>query len=222
MRWIAFWWAMFAATHMVPSAVRVRQRLIARLGEKAFLGLYSLVSLATFIPLVWSYLGSRHTGGLVWNLAAVPGAHALAMILSVVGIAMVVGAELQPSPAQVGAKRAQGSRGLTRITRHPLFMGIAVWALGHLVLNGYATDVLFFGGMLAFSLVGAMHQDARKRATEGERLGPFLAETSFLPFAAVLAGRNRVVWSELPWAGLAVGAAAAFGVYALHPWMFGR
>jgi uncharacterized membrane protein len=144
------------------------------------------------------------------------------MILSVVGIAMVVGAELQPSPAQVGAKRAQGSRGLTRITRHPLFAGIAVWALGHLVMNGYATDVLFFGGMLAFSLVGAMHQDARKRATEGERLGPFLAETSFLPFAAVLAGRNRVVWSELPWAGLAVGAVVAFGIYALHPWMFGR
>lgn len=218
--WIAFWLGLFIGTHMVLSSLAVRQHLIARLGEKVFLGVYTLIAFATFIPLAWAYLGNRHSGGSVWSLVALPGVRPLAMVLSVIGIALVVGAVIQPSPALAGIRKARGSRGLTRITRHPLFMGIAIWALGHLLLNGFLTDVLFFGGMLAFSLVGGAHQDARKRAAEQERLGPFFGETSFWPFGAILAGRNRLAWSELPWIGLAVGAAAAVGIYALHPWMF--
>jgi uncharacterized membrane protein len=218
--WIAFWWGMFAGTHMVLSSLPARARLTDRLGERAFVGLYSCVAFATFVPLVWIYLGNRHAGGLVWNLAAAPGVRPLSMALAVLGIAVIVGGVLHPSPALVGIKQAWGSRGLTRITRHPLFMGIALWALSHLLLNGFATDVVFFGGLLAFSLAGAAHQDARKRATEGGRLGQFFAETSFWPFGAILAGRNRLIWRELPWIALAIGAAAAVGIYALHPWAF--
>jgi uncharacterized membrane protein len=218
--WVAFWWGMFAGTHMVLSSLPVRGKLIARLGEKAFLGLYSLAAFATFVPLVWVYLGNRHGGGVVWNLAAAPGVRPLAIALAVIGIAVIVGGVLHPSPALVGIKQSWGARGLTRITRHPLFMGIALWALSHLLLNGFLTDIVFFGGLLAFSLVGAAHQDARKRATEDERLGQFFAESSFWPFGAIIAGRNRLIWQELPWVSLAVGAAAAIGIYALHPWAF--
>jgi uncharacterized membrane protein len=218
--WIAFWWGMFAGTHMVLSSLPARAKLIDRLGEKAFIGLYSLVAFATFVPLVWVYLGNRHAGGLVWNLAAAPGVRPLAMALAVLAIAVIVGGVLHPSPALVGIKQAWGARGLTRITRHPLFMGIALWALSHLLLNGFVTDVVFFGGLLAFSLAGAAHQDARKRATEEGRLGQFFAETSFWPFGAILAGRNRLILRELPWIALGIGAAAAVGIYALHPWAF--
>ena len=218
--WIAFWWAMFAGTHMVLSSLAVRTRLIARLGEKAFLGLYSLIAFATFIPLVSVYLNNRHRGGLLWNIDSVPGVRLLAMLLAVLGIALIVVGVIRPSPALAGVNKAWGSRGLTRITRHPLFMGIALWALSHLLLYGFATDVLFFGGLLVFSLIGAAHQDARKRITDPERLGPFFAQTSFWPFAAILGGRNRIAWGELPWIALAIGAAVAIGIYALHPWMF--
>ena len=218
--WIAFWWGAFAGTHMVLSSLPVRTRLIAGLGEKGFVGLYSLLAFATFIPLVWVYLGSRHAGAMVWNLAAVPGVRSLAMLLAVLSIAMIVAGVLQPSPALAGMKQAGSARGLTRITRHPLFMGIALWALSHLLLNGFVTDVLFFGGLLAFSLAGAAHQDARKRAIEQERLGQFFVESSFWPFGAVIAGRNRVIWRELPWVAFAIGAGAAVGIYALHAWAF--
>jgi uncharacterized membrane protein len=220
--WIATWSGLFIGTHMVLSSLAVRRRIIARLGEKAFLGAYSLLAVATFIPLVWAYLANRHSGGLAWNLAGLPGARPLAMALAVIGIALVAGAVTQPSPALAGITKAWGSRGLTRITRHPLFMGIAIWALGHLLLNGFVTDLLFFGSLLVFSLAGAAHQDARKRVTERERLAPFFAQTSFWPFGAILEGRNRLVWSELPWIALAIGAAVAVGSYALHPWIFAR
>ena len=220
--WIAFWWSVFVGAHMVLSSLPVRQRLVAALGEKAFLGLYSLIAFATFILLVSVYLDHRHAGGLLWNLVVFPGVRHLAMLLAVAGIAMVVAAVIQPSPALVGMKGAPVTRGLTRITRHPLFMGIALWAFSHLLLNGHATDALFFGGLLFFSLIGARHQDERKRVTDRERLGPFFAKTSFWPFGAILAGRNRIDWRELPWLALAIGAAAAVGIYALHPWMLAR
>jgi uncharacterized membrane protein len=220
--WIVFWWVAFAGTHMLLSSPRMRPVLIARLGEKPFLGVYTLISFATFIPLVWVYLSNRHVDGLLWSLVGLPGMPQFAALLSVLGIALVVGAVAQPSPALAGMTKARGSRGLTRITRHPLFMGIALWSLGHLLINGFATDVLFFGGMAAFSLVGAAHQDARKRTAERERLGQFYTETSFWPFGAILAGRNRLVWSELPWISLGFGILAAIGLYALHPWMFAR
>ena len=203
---------------MVLSSVPVRRRFLAGLGEKGFLALYSFIAFATFGPLVMAWLGARHGGGLLWNLAAAEGVRPLAIVLSAAGITLVVSGVLQPSPVLAGTQRAREARGLTRITRHPLFVGIALWALGHLLVNGYVNDAIFYGGMLAFSVAGAMHQDARKRATEGERLGPFLAETSFLPFGAIVAGRNRLVWEELPWPALATGLAVAVGIYVyLHP-----
>ena len=218
--WIAFCWILFAGSHLVMSSLPVRGSIIARVGEKAFVPLYSLVAFATFIPLVWVYLSNRHASGVVWNLAAAPGVRSLAMLLAVLAFAVMVGGVLQPSPALVGSKQSSGARGLTRITRHPLFMGIALWSLSHLLINGFLTDVLFFVGMLAFSLAGAAHQDARKRATADARLGQFFAESSFGPFGAVIAGRNRLIWRELPWVGLVIGAAVAVGAYALHPWAF--
>lgn len=218
--WIAFWLALFAGSHWALSSLPLRGRLLAMMGERGFLAFYSLVAFATFVPLVIAYFGNRHAGALLWSLAGVPGMRELAILLAVVGIAVTVAGVVQPSPALAGSTSPARSRGLTRVTRHPLFMGIALWALSHLLLNGFAADAIFFGGLLAFSLAGAAHQDTRKRVTDRERLGAFFGETSFWPFAAILAGRNRLVWSELPWIGLIAGAAVAIGLYALHPWLF--
>jgi len=109
--WIAFWWSAFVGTHMVLSSLPVRGRLVAKLGEKPFLGIYSLVAFATFVPLVSVYLDNRHAGGLLWALAAVPGIRQLAMLLAVLGVALTVAAVIQPSPALAGINKAAGSRG---------------------------------------------------------------------------------------------------------------
>lgn len=218
--WIAALWVAFAGTHMLLSSAALRPQLVGRLGEKAYLGLYTLVALLTFVPLAWVYFTNRHAGGVVWDIAAMGGARPLAILFAASGIALAVAAMFQPSPAVVGGFGGTRARGLTRVTRHPLFTGIALWSAGHLLVNGFAADVVFFGGMLAFSMLGAAHQDARKRAGENGGLEAFFEETSFTPFAAIVSGRNRLVWSELPWAGLAIGIAVAVAILLLHPWMF--
>jgi uncharacterized membrane protein len=218
---LGLWWLAFAGTHMGMSAVSTRGKLVAALGEGAFLGAYSLVSFATFVPLVWCYLANRHEGPLVLAIAHLPGVHALAMAIAWASFALATGGVFQPSALSLGAGGTTRAHGVGRITRHPLFMSLGVWAAAHLLVNGFLTDVIFFGGFALFSVVGCAHQDARKRATRGAELEAYFAETSLLPFAAILAGRNRLVLAELPWLGLAFGAAIATALYLLHPYMFG-
>jgi len=74
--------------------------------------------------------------------------------------------------------------------------------------------------LLLTALGGAAHLDRRLAATEGERWRRLVAVTSFVPFAALLAGRQRWVGAELRrpilW-GLGLFAL----LLALHPALFG-
>ena len=219
--WIIVWWVAFAGTHMGLSALPVRGPLIARLGDRGFQGVYSIVSLVTFVLLVRAYGAARHAGPQLWGPGGDPVWHGLAMVFSAVGLLLAVLALFQPSATAMIPGAPVRARGVVRITRHALFMGIAVWAVGHVIVNGWLSDVLFFGGFAVFSVVGAAHQDARKRVTDHERLRAFFAETSLLPFAAIVGGRTEFVAAEIPVLGVAVGAAAAVGLYLAHPWLFG-
>ena len=98
-------------------------------------------------------------------------------------------------------------------------MAITLWGFAHLLMNGFLSDVVFFGGFLVYGLYGSHHQDIRKRASSD--LSAFYAETSLLPFAAILGGRNRLVLSELPVVGFVVGTAVAVLVYVYHQQLFG-
>lgn len=217
---ITLLWFLFAATHVVPASVRLRPALIAKFGLRAYLGLYSLVSLAVFIPLVTVYVRNRHAGALFWDLRSAPGVFEISWIVSGLSFTFIVASLFQPSPLGMGTSGKAQPYGLSRITRHPMFVPLATLGAGHLLLQGYQTDVAFFGGLLVFGYLGCAHQDARKRALESERFGEFLDQTSLVPFAAMLAGRTRLVASELPWYGLAIGAAAAVGAFMLHTPLF--
>lgn len=218
---LVFWWLVFAATHMGMSAISMRGRLVEALGAGGFLGVYTLVSFATFVPLVWTYMANRHGGPVVLPLAHLPGVHAIAMAVAWASFACAIAGVFQPSALSFGARGVTRARGLGRVTRHPLFMSLGVWAAAHVLVNGFLTDVIFFGGFALFSVVGCAHQDARKRAAGSAELEPYFAETSLLPFGAILARRNRLVLAELPWVGLLVGAALATALYLAHPYMFG-
>ena len=218
---ILFWWAAFGGTHMLLSSRTLRPRLVGALGPGPFFGIYSLVSFATFVPLVRAYLAHRHAGPLLLPIAQLPGAHALAMVVAWASFAAAIGGLVQPSALALGSGSVVRAQGLGRVTRHPLFMSLAVWAAAHLLVNGFASDVAFFGGFVLYTVLGCAHQDARKRASEGDRLAQYFAETSLVPFAAIAQGRNRIVAAELPWIALAAGGALAAILYLLHPMMFG-
>jgi len=217
---ILLWWLAFAGSHLLLSSIPVRRPLIEKLGAQAFAGLYSVVALATFVPIVWIYLDNRHSGPLLWTLRGVPGITVLTIVVGIVAFALIAGSFAQPSATSIDPRAVPRARGILRITRHPLFTGLALWGLGHVVVNGFASDLAFFGSFAVFAVIGAQHQDTRKQLEEPQRLGAFYNETSLLPFGAVLEGRNRVVAEEMPWIALVLGAAVAGLVYLAHPWLF--
>jgi uncharacterized membrane protein len=204
---------LFVGSHLLVSASPVRPTLVRHLGEEAFRGLYSVAALAVFGPLVWLYLGHRHAGPLLWTLRSIPGTTAITHVgMLFASLLLVLAfADLPPSGFVPGEARA---RGVLRITRHPLSVALACFGLSHLLVNGWLTDVAFFGSFVVLGLLGSLHQDRRKCVEQGASYAAFCAQTSLVPFAAIARGRQRLAWGELSPVALALGA----GFYLL--WIF--
>jgi len=134
--WILLLWLGFTATHLGLASARVEPRVRQKLGDPAFLGLYSLVSLAFFVPLVWIYFGHRHAGPWLWVVPVGPVLRVFLYAAMTLGLVLVAGALVRPSPAAVVPGPGE-VRGVYRITRHPLVMGLGVAAaLGIRWLHG--------------------------------------------------------------------------------------
>jgi uncharacterized membrane protein len=205
-------WLAFTAGHLGLASVRVEPRLRARLGDGGFVALYSVIALASFVPLVSIYFGNRHAGPWLWTVTVGPVLRAFLYLGMTLGLVLAVGSLLRPSPASLVPNAPSEVRGVYGITRHPLVLGLAlIWAL-HLIPNASTADVAFFGGFLAFSLAGAWHQDARKLHAGDPRFREFHAATSFLPF-----GRGVGGLADLPPLVVLLGLAAALAVRWLHP-----
>jgi len=214
---IALLWAGFAVTHVGLSSLPVRARLVARLGERAFQGVYSLVAFAFFIPLVTTFFGHKHDGRWLWVFARGPALHWTLYVGMAIALVLVVASLVRPSPAGV-VPGDPTPRGVYRITRHPLVMGLALFGALHVLPNGTTADVAFFGGFVLFGLLGAWHQDRRKLALGVPGFAAFHAATPFLPFT----GRETLRGlRELSPAVLAAGIVLTAVVRWFHPSWFG-
>jgi uncharacterized membrane protein len=214
---IGFWWLAFAMTHMGLSSTPVRTRLIGALGERGFLGVYSLLALATFVPLVGTYFGHKHEGPFLWYLGSAPVLRWAMYAGMALVLALVVAALLRPSPAAIAPGRAEVA-GVYHITRHPMFMAVGLYGVLHLlVARVNATELAFFAGFPLFAWVGCRHQDLRKLATGDEKFRRFYDETVFFPFTGpgALRGLREI---RLP---LAIGTGLAIALRVFHAQLFG-
>ena len=217
---IAVAMAAFVLLHLVLSWPGLRGRLVAAVGERVFLVVYSVIALATLgwashafamapeFPVWMVPTGIRHLAGAVVLVA---------FILAFCGV--TVRSPTAVMPVDDGGELPVP--GIAKVTRHPLMWGIALWAVMHVAANGDIASILYFGGLAVLALVGPLMIDRRRALALGERWQRFAAQTSYLPFAAILAGRARVSLSEI---GLwrILGGIVLYGVFlALHETLFG-
>ncbi len=220
--WIGLWAVLFLASHLIISSSAVRPRLIDAVGEQPYRGIYSLIAFATLGPLIYEFARNKHAGPLLWALRALPPFRELAWLLMLIALILLVGSFITPNPGGMGAP-AGGSepRGLLKITRHPSFVGFSLFGIAHMLMNGRAGDVIFFGLFPALGIIGGMHQDRRKIRQLGDRYRQFVAKTSFLPFAALIAGRVRWAGGDMPWVAMGIGVLLTVVIVMLHPMIFG-
>jgi uncharacterized membrane protein len=218
---IALWTALFVGMHFLLSSEPVRSRLVGTLGAQVFRGIYALVAIGTFIPLVMEFGHNKHAGLMLWNLRGEPAARGLTWFLMFAAVILLVGGLINPNPAAIGAPSRNRPTGILKITRHPSFVAFVCFGLGHLLMNGWAGDIFFFGAFVLLGIVGGIHQDRRKLREIGAPYREFLEKTSFFPGDALL--RRRVEWSigDMPWTAVVVGIGFGIVLVMFHPLMFG-
>jgi len=200
----------WVVTHLGISSTPLRPLLVNALGERGYLGVYSLVAAGALTFLIWTYTSVPRFDYL-WMPN--PDLYWVAKLTMPLAFILLLGGFMVRNPTNVGMsidspeQAREMARGVTRITRHPLQWAVILWAVGHIVANGDTVSVLFFGAFLVLSLAGSFLMDRKKAAAMGEGWQAYAAVTSNIPFAAILSGRTRLEIKELALPAL-VGLAA--------------
>lgn len=215
--------AVFLGIHLLVAGTSARGRIVGMVGERAWLGLFSLVSLAAIIWLAWGFnqatAGPNHLywAAPVWTLHLSPLVILVAALFAVIGITT-------PNPTAVGAdalaENPDTVKGMLRVTRHPFLWGVAIWALWHIFVNGDRASIIFFGTFALLAILGTFSIDEKKRKRMGESWTAFAAKTSNLPFAAIFAGRNQLKLGEFVWWRILFALIVFGGLFYWHSWLF--
>ncbi len=130
----------------------LRAGLIESLGKGAWMGLYSVASVATLALLAYGFHQARLESGEPLYTAPAWMVH-VTVTLMLIALILAVSSVL---PAGYIATK----------TRHPLITAVKVWALAHLLVNGEAYAVITFVAFLAWAVV--LRIAVKRRARAGE------------------------------------------------------
>jgi uncharacterized membrane protein len=207
----------FCGSHVLLSSTRLRGSLRDQLGERGFLAVYSLTSLAVFAWFVAAYVAAPTI--VLWPrqrwTALVP-----VLVMPLATILLVAGYSTC-NPTAVGMERSaradDPAPGILSVTRHPVMWAIGLWAVAHLIANGDLSSVLFFGSLAGLALGGTVLIDRKKQLALGSNWPRLTQITSNVPFAALLTGRTKLRWREIGLLRIAAGLLLYAVLYLAHP-----
>jgi uncharacterized membrane protein len=209
----------FLALHIIPAIPGLRGRVVAAIGRRTYLIVYSLVSI---LALAWLFHAALRLDFIaLWQPAAWQAWVTVA--LTPIGFFLLVAGLLSPNPASISLRNPELPAGaISTITRHPVLWGFALWAGSHLVPNGDLRSLLLFGALFAFAVLGMVTTDRRARRRLGDQWPTIARTTSILPFGAVLTGRARLrVDGALVAAAMASALLTAWLLLGGHAMLFG-
>lgn len=181
----------FVGSHFLLSHP-LRGLLVRAIGEKGFLGVYSLVAFATFGWLIVAYVHAPLTaplwpaGDVLWAVATV-----VMLIASILLMGSLIRNPALPTGGQPGPF-PETARGVFAVTRHPMMWSFALWGLCHAAVFPVAKSLILAAAVVFLALVGAALQDRKKERLQPDLWPVWEAKTSYLPFATIAAGRAQL------------------------------
>jgi uncharacterized membrane protein len=115
-----------------------RRRQIARLGEKKWKGLYSLVAIIGFVLICWGFGLARQHPVLLYT--PLPWLVRLNALFTLVAFVLLAAARVPRN-------------GIKARLHHPQVLAVKTWAFGHLLATGMLHDVVLFGAFLLWAVV---------------------------------------------------------------------
>ena len=202
----------FVGSHFLLSHP-LRRPIVGAIGEKGFQGVYSLVAFATLGWMIAAYRSAPMTG-VLWPVGDVLWAVVTAVML--IASILLMGSLIRNPALPTGGRPGslpEVALGVFAVTRHPMMWAFALWGLCHIAVFPVAKNIVVAAAIIILALVGAALQDRKKEQLQPELWPAWESKTSFLPFAAIAAGRARlggfglhallgglVVWLVATWA----------------------
>jgi uncharacterized membrane protein len=164
-----------------------RTSLRQRMGENAFKGLYSVLSIVGFALIVWGYGAARQQPVALW--ASPVWTRHLAALLTLPAFVLLVAAYV---PGNAIKSRLH----------HPMVISVKVWAAAHLLANNTVADLLLFGGFLVWAALSFRAARQRDRLANTVyppgRTGPTLAAV----VVGLAAWAGFAFWAHAAWIGV--------------------
>lgn len=209
--------AAFVGSHFLLSHP-LRAALVARLGEKGFALLYTVVALVMLGAMVWTYRPAANAAPApLWD--AGQAAWIVATLLMWLGSILFAGS-LRRNPAfprpDAPVRSIDPARGVFAITRHPMNWGFALWAVVHIIVHPTPASLVVSVAILTLAIGGSVGQDIKKEKLLGETWREYKARTSFVPFGrgfalpdGFAAVGGTIVWLAATFAHGALGSMPA-------------
>lgn len=186
MRLLVLGLLLFLGLHLVPAWPPLRARLAAALGENRYKALFSAGSALGLLLIVVGYAHAPAEPRLFAPLAL---AHALAPAAMLASFVLLAAANMKTH--------------MRRWLRHPMLLGVGLWAMMHLLANGEARATLLFGAFLAYcalDLVSASVRGAVRSFTPQWRHDVIAVAAGVLLALAVMAAHRLLFGvAVVPW-----------------------
>ncbi len=173
----------FFGIHTVPALPRLRAKLAGAMGENKYKGLFSLTSLAGLILMGMGFARAEFIE--VWRPLDM--ARPLAIALMPVALTLIIAANF---PCHLRQK-----------LRHPMMIGIMIWALAHLMANGGLASAVLFGSFALYSVSSVVSAQARGKVPGTK---PVAVKFDLIAIALGAGGYAAVLWSHEMLFGVAV------------------
>jgi uncharacterized membrane protein len=138
----------FLAMHSISIvAAGWRDAQVNRLGEGPWKGIYSVISIGSFVAMIYGYGHARQFPVMLY----VPPASLkhVTFLLMLPVFPLLIAAYL---PGRV-----------RRLVRHPMLWAVILWSASHLLCNGTLNDVLLFGAFLLWAVVDLISVSSRAK-----------------------------------------------------------
>ena len=219
-------WIIFGGSHLLLSALNLRERWSHRVSPQGFTLLFTGVTCVTMGLLIFAaaIFGDKGIGGpnmghyrpariILFIIASLGGFLAIAGLINYPKSPMAVLARRQRSQAQNKPLRRPSS--IERVSRHPFFTGLAILMSAHVCLAQTLAGAVYFAGFVVLAIVGIPLQDRKLRKRWQHTYAEFENSTSIVPFTSSQkpVASDKIEWK--PW--LFAVAATMFLLGVMHP-----
>ncbi len=216
--------AIFFLIHSLVSGTGLRFVLIDKIGQGAYMAIFSLISLGSIIWMSMAYGDAPYVHIPVLGDLPPSIDYVTLVIMFVAFVLAVVGITTKNPTATGQEAMLQGddvAYGIVRVTRHPFLFGAALWAFAHILSNGELASLIFFGTFFVVVVRGMANIDRKRARVDPEGWEKFAAQTSRVPFLAIAQGRNTLKVGELGIVRLVAAIVIFVVIFYFHAEIFG-